>query len=581
MALSVLNNIPSLVATNNLAVTNNNLQNTLFQLSSGSRINSGADDPAGLSIANGLQANITALNQSAQNATDGIGQLQVADGALSQVTTLLNRAVTLTTEAANGGLTNSQMAAIGNEYNSIMSEISRIGGATNFNGTPVFQSANVNNPNASDSANSVALTTALTNADALTLSVGGNNYTFTPGSAPSSWVQSSNALAGPTTQLTAGNSITLNGTQFSANTIGYTTGAGGLTLGTALSTGNDELQVTYNTHTVTYQETGDSDTLANAVAAINNQGNQYGISATIVGGNLQISGAGTTQGSGNLTVTTNAAMQTDINGGNQLTANQTTTLGELAQQINNSSGTTNLTATINSGILNVTDSAGNVAVTNNSLSSQLGAVNNVSTVSNLISWINNGAGGATTGLSASLASGSTGKLDIVDNLNRNNLSVSDVDTVLGGFAAPTMSGAENDNVFISDGQVSSSYYTVAVPIGPLTTSSIGTNSTTIGTYTNNITNANAPNALTAVNTAISYVAEMRGVIGAGINRLNSATNVINTQVQNLTSAQSSIQDANVGQVVSNLSKYQILEQTGISALAQANQNQQAIVKLLQ
>ena len=580
MALSVLNNIPSLVATNNLAVTNNNLQNTLFQLSSGSRINSGADDPAGLSIANGLQANITALNQSAQNATDGIGQLQVADGALSQVTTLLNRAVTLTTEAANGGLTTNQLSSITNEYNSIMSEISRIGGATNFNGTPVFNSATVTNPNASDSANSVAVGTALTNADALTLSVGGNNYTFTPGAAASSWVQSSNTLTNGT-QLTAGNSITLNGTQFSANTIGYTTGAGGLTLGTALSTGGDALTVNYNGHAISYTEVGDSDTLGNLIAAINNTGNQYGVSATISGGNLQISAAGTAQGSGNLTVSTqNAALLTDINGGNTLTSNQTTTLSELAQQINNSSGTTNLSATINSGILNVKDTAGNITVTNNTLSSQLGAVNNVSTVSDLINWINNGAGGGTTGLSASLASGTTGKLDIVDNQNRNDLSVSDVDTVLGGFAAPTMSGTQNDNVFISDGQVSSSYYTISVPIGPLTTSNIGTNSTTIGTYAT-ITNTNAPQALTAVNSAISDVAEMRGVIGAGINRLNSATNVINTQVQNLTSAQSSIQDANVGQVVSNLSKFQILEQTGISALAQANQNQQAIVKLLQ
>src|SRR5579863_2888319 len=95
MALSILSNIPSMVAQNNLAVTNMNLQNTLFQLSSGSKINSGADDPAGLSIADGLQANISALTQSTQNVTIGVGMLQTADGALSQVTTLLNRAVTL------------------------------------------------------------------------------------------------------------------------------------------------------------------------------------------------------------------------------------------------------------------------------------------------------------------------------------------------------------------------------------------------------------------------------------------------------------------------------------------------------
>jgi len=117
MALSILNNIPSLVAQNQLQVTNNNLQNTLFQLSSGSRINTGADDAAGLAIANGLQANISALQQSAQNASAGVGSLQVADGALSQVTTLLNRAVTLATEASNGGLSTSQLTALNNQPN--------------------------------------------------------------------------------------------------------------------------------------------------------------------------------------------------------------------------------------------------------------------------------------------------------------------------------------------------------------------------------------------------------------------------------------------------------------------------------
>lgn len=138
MGLSILNNIPSLEAQNQLAMTNTNLQNTLFQLSSGSKINSGADDPAGLSIADGLQANISALTQSAQNVTDGVGLLQTADGALSQVTTLLNRAVTLATEAANSGLTSDQQTALQNEFASITAEINQIGSNTTYNNTPVF-----------------------------------------------------------------------------------------------------------------------------------------------------------------------------------------------------------------------------------------------------------------------------------------------------------------------------------------------------------------------------------------------------------------------------------------------------------
>ena len=69
-------------------------------MSSGSRINSGADDAAGLSLVNGLAANSAALTQSETNATEGVGLLQVADGAQSQVSSLLNRAVTLATEAS-------------------------------------------------------------------------------------------------------------------------------------------------------------------------------------------------------------------------------------------------------------------------------------------------------------------------------------------------------------------------------------------------------------------------------------------------------------------------------------------------
>src|SRR6201993_4317552 len=122
MAISILNNIPSLVAQNQLSITQGNLQKTLFQLSSGSRINTGADDAAGLAIANGLQANVTALTQSVSNANNGVGELQLADGALAQVTTLLNRAITLATESATGTVSNAQRTALQAEYSSILAE---------------------------------------------------------------------------------------------------------------------------------------------------------------------------------------------------------------------------------------------------------------------------------------------------------------------------------------------------------------------------------------------------------------------------------------------------------------------------
>jgi flagellin len=140
MSLGVLNNISAIYAENNLNNTSNSLSKTLQQLSSGSKINSGSDDSAGLSLVDGLQANAQALTQSQTNATEGVGLLQVADGALSQVTSLLNRAVTLATEASNGTLNSSQDTAANQEYQSILSEISNIGSTTTYNNQSVFNS---------------------------------------------------------------------------------------------------------------------------------------------------------------------------------------------------------------------------------------------------------------------------------------------------------------------------------------------------------------------------------------------------------------------------------------------------------
>jgi flagellin len=140
-SLSILNNIPALEAMNQLGMTQMSLNQTLTALASGQRINTGADDPAGLAIANGLEANITALTQSVQNATDGVGELQVGDGALSQITALLNSAVSLATESANGTVSDQQRTALQAEFSSIQTEINSIGGNTTYNGQAIFNGA--------------------------------------------------------------------------------------------------------------------------------------------------------------------------------------------------------------------------------------------------------------------------------------------------------------------------------------------------------------------------------------------------------------------------------------------------------
>jgi flagellin len=95
----------------------------------------------------------------------------------------------------------------------------------------------------------------------------------------------------------------------------------------------------------------------------------------------------------------------------------------------------------------------------------------------------------------------------------------------------------------------------------------------------NITDATA--ALATINTAVQTIAALRGTIGATVNRLQSAAGVITNQVQNLTGAEDGVRAADIPSTIATLAKYSILEQTGISSLAQANQQQQLVLKLLQ
>jgi flagellin len=138
-SFSILNNISSLNGRNQLSVNSVNLNQTLNRLSSGKRINSGADDAAGLQIADSLRANSYALNQAVRNANDGNSVAQIADGALQQVTDLLTRAVTLATESSTGTLDLAGRTSLNNEFNSIQQEIGRIANTVNFNGATVLK----------------------------------------------------------------------------------------------------------------------------------------------------------------------------------------------------------------------------------------------------------------------------------------------------------------------------------------------------------------------------------------------------------------------------------------------------------
>ena len=179
MSISILNNLAALQADNQLNITTAAANSSLQQLSTGSRINSGSDDAAGLAISDGLNANIAALNQSSLNTTNATGTLQTADGALAQVTTLLNRSVTLATEAANTGLSTSQSTAIDNEFQALLKQISNISTSTNFNGTSVFGSSVSAFTSDGTTSGTVKIGTTVAATDASTLGLSGSALTST------------------------------------------------------------------------------------------------------------------------------------------------------------------------------------------------------------------------------------------------------------------------------------------------------------------------------------------------------------------------------------------------------------------
>lgn len=433
MALGVLNNLSAIYAENNLNNTNNSLQTVLQQLSSGSRINSGADDAAGLSLVNGLQANSKALTQSATNATEGVGLLQVADGALSQVTNLLNRAVTLATEAANGTLNTAQESAANQEYQSILSEINNIGSTTTYNQNQVF-----------------------------------------------------------------------NG---SAAGIAIYTGDSSL-LGASI----DDLYFARLTST----SVGDS------------------------GGSVQQSNAGKfidlSKDTGGALTT--AAAQTDA------------IAGSLIFTITNPDGTASTLTT------------------------------SATTLSGLISEINqDGIPGVTASFTSAaavgdglVAGGDTGIL--LSNTNGNvgiTLSVVAAGPPATVAFADTTSTVTPAAMFSSTKSMTTMSYVTA-----------GTNEKSANLSVTDLqTQGNAQSAVSVLNAAITYVAAQDGYIGAQINTLNSISQVMSTQQENIVSAQNAIQATDYASATSNMSKYEILSQTGIAALAQANSVEQEVTKLLQ
>jgi flagellin len=671
MSLGVLNNLSATYAEHNLNNTNNSLNTVLQQLSSGSKINSGADDAAGLSLVDGLQANQQALTQSETNATEGVGLLQVADGALSQVTSLLNRAVTLATEASNGTLNSSQDTAANQEYQSILSEISNIGSTTTYNQEQVFgasspvniytgdssttgasidslnirslSSANVGDTDGvmsyssgqsnvfidlSKSGNNAALTDSLAGgvggttsltvnymttssngtatAASKTITVGGTDSTYANtvqgmiGAINNSGL-GLNASFGTATQAGAGAVATADasvagkgsgldtGIIITAANIGVggtgTNGAGEVGTLTVTDTNStdadtDALSGSLNivgadgkSHLINLGTEGKTDTLTNLAATINAAG--YGVTAAYNAGSGTTANIVFTSANPAVSVSTASTLSGTFVGPGSLALSGTPTTGAQSTEVATLTGSSAETTNAASQTLTIGANSALTVTAHESLAT-------------LVSDIN----GGNYGVTAQIDAGNAQQVDFMSSNSALSASANfTASASIGTLAFPDTTSANYYSTAISGTITDSSTNSGATSNTGITADSNGSGGVATISYSDgagqalsstDLTNqTDAESALTALNASITDVAAQDGYVGAQINTLNAVSQVLSTQQENVQSAQNAVQATDYAQASSNMSKYEILSQTGISALAQANSLQQEVTKLLQ
>jgi flagellin len=485
MALTLNTNIDSLTAQNNLTGSQALLSQSLTRLSSGLRINSAADDAAGLAISQQFTTQVNGTNQAINNANDAVSEAQTAGGALTTIVNTLQSIRTLAVEAANGSNSATDRAALNSQVQQQIAEITQIAQQTSFNGSNVLDGSS----------------------GTQTYQVGAN----------------------------VGDTISIDLTQgVAANQIGQYASNQFTVSGTALATGDLTLQVGSGQAVAidasvagTGNTVGQTAGSAYAIAQAINAAGVTGLNAT----------ATTSTAPTGFTALTAGTYTLNINGVNVFD-DQTVTAGGLTQAqvetaINAVSSQTGVTASESTATL----TAGDLVLT-------------AADGSNITAYQG---GTATGGLAATIAG--TAAVPITTN-GSVTLSAASAITV-GGTAPGTVAKVPAD---LAVG-------TIAASTGTLATQNVSTV-------------AAANDTINSVDSALATVSALQSTLGSIQNRFTAAVSNLTSTSQNLTQSRSTIQDANFAQETANLTQAQVLEQAGISVLAQANQEPQLILKLL-
>ncbi|WP_405420584.1 flagellin [Marinobacter flavimaris] len=528
-------NIASLNAQRNLNATQGDANIALERLSSGLRINSAKDDAAGLAISERFTSQIRGLNQAVRNANDGISLAQVAEGALSESANALQRIRELSVQSANATNSGSDRAALQAEVAQLIEEIDRIATETQFNGlnvldgsyiTQQFQvGANANQTigvsvdgakaNQLGSVVDLAGTTARAGATALDGSPTDGSFTGTPTSPAA--VDQFTGVSGTTT--TAGNGLVINGKSVSdsdrfAGTLDGQTGDSAYAKAAAINgTGIDGVQALAKT------EKSFAGIGSNELVTFN-------------------SGGEADTASYKLTVNGTVVLETSLDGGDSVS------LSDAEAAINQFTSKTGIRASVDSSnelVLTAKDGRNII------LDEDISITDDASTTTGqsvLTSVFQNGfTQTADTDASASNSYTYRGEITLQ---SLGNVTITEGADIIG-FSQTLLSVEESQNVATID----------------------------ISTV------AGANKALLAVDSALQSINSIRADLGAVQNRFETTIANLSTSTENLSAARSRIRDADFAAESAELARTQVLQQAGLSVLAQANARPQQVLQLLQ
>ncbi len=584
MALIINSNIASLNAQRNLTRSSGELAISLQRLSTGLRINSAKDDAAGLAIAERFTTQIRGLNQAARNANDGISLAQTAEGALGGVTNLLQRIRELAVQSSNATNSDTDRAALQTEVNQLVAEIDRVANTTSFNsvnlldGSFTAQAFQVGaNANQTVTISSIAdvntdvlgLGTAATvNGGTIAtggiaagdLTINGNAVAATAGDA--SLIAAAIEAAASDVTATATNAQTA--IAF-ADVVGTAATAGTYTGSTAITVFD------YSTDSVSFQVDG------NTVTLNGNYTNAAGVASEI---QTQLDAVtpgtytvGVENGTDKLVISTVAtgasATQPVLSNYNGDVDGNGTTVSDQFTTGTGSDGADavapNYSLSIDGTALDLTSAGSDGTITGAEVASLIDALS---------------------GYTASFAGG--------------NLSITKAD---GSNIVLEESGTDSDANEGLNGDGTNNPYT-ATYIGTISVTSnnadlvIGGNNpgnagltagtTTASTVANSAvanidisTASGSQTAIEIIDRALTSVNSSRAALGAMQNRFEAVVTNIGITSENLSAARARIQDADFAAETARLTRNQILQQAGVSILAQANSLPQLALTLLQ